>query len=157
MTSAKTVPKHPAKAAPEPSLRVGTRHTGSTMRAMKMLQEDAGDQQTRPHLRDHAEPAAPVAHGPLAQVAEGLDRVGRQQHDFGHGHGRVDVGEGHEGHGHHGDGWPGAREVAGHTKRSNAVDAAEEVEGRLGVLEREEGLLGHRGEHLRRDQAEDVK
>ncbi|GMF09529.1 unnamed protein product [Phytophthora lilii] len=38
MTSAMIVPMQPAKAAPEPSLSVGTRHTGSTMSAMRMVQ-----------------------------------------------------------------------------------------------------------------------
>ncbi|KAJ8576571.1 hypothetical protein ON010_g2645 [Phytophthora cinnamomi] len=95
----------------------------------------------RGHLRDDREPATPLAHAPLAQVAVGLDALGRQQHHAADGHGRVHVGEGHEGHADDGQHGPGAREVAGHAERADAVDAAEDVERHLEVLHGEE-LLG---------------
>ncbi|GMF67588.1 unnamed protein product [Phytophthora fragariaefolia] len=103
------------------------------------------DQQTRAHLRERTQPAAPLAHAPLSEVAERFDRVRGEQQHLGHGDGRVDIGKGHESHGDDSDGRAGACEVTRHAECTNAVDTAEEVEGRLGILEGEEGLFGHGG------------
>ncbi|KAG4230360.1 hypothetical protein PC116_g21341 [Phytophthora cactorum] len=108
-------------------------------------QEHTRDQEAVAHLRDNGKVAASFAHAPFTEVTVGLDRTRSDEHDAADSHRGIRVGEGHKCHGDDRDHWAGAGKVTGHTKRSNAVDAAEEVEGRFSVFDRKDSRASHCG------------